>query len=80
MHPQFSRGLALVAAVFFEDRDDEPLFEFAHSFGVENSALLHLLDECFELVFHLDLQSSSFFGFQAAGDLPNSRALRASND
>ena len=52
MHPQLTRGPALVSAVFLQYCEDETLLEFAHRLGVENVAFVHLEDECFELISH----------------------------
>ena len=52
VHAELPCGLALVATVFLQDGQDEPLLEFAHGLGIEDSALMHLKDECFQLVFH----------------------------
>src|SRR5260221_5642287 len=47
VHTQFARCLALVAPVLFEDRDDEPLLEFADRLRVENVAANHLQNDRF---------------------------------
>lgn len=52
VHAELARGLALVPVVFLENRDDEPLLEFANGFGIQNAALVHLKNECFELILH----------------------------
>jgi hypothetical protein len=50
--PNWRRGTALVAFVLFQHGCNESAFEFAHRFGIKNIAAIHLLYECFELVFH----------------------------
>ena len=55
MHPQLAGGAALVAFVFLQDGQDKPLLEFAHTLGVEDVALVHLQDKCFQLIFHVAL-------------------------
>lgn len=52
MHPQFSRGTALVAFILLQHGQDEALFELAHRLGVQNVALVHLHYERFQLIFH----------------------------
>jgi hypothetical protein len=52
VHAQFARGAALVALVFLKDGKNEALLEFAHAFGVEDVAFVHLQNECFQLIFH----------------------------
>ena len=52
VHAQLASGAALVAFILLEDSDYEPLFEFANRLGVENIALIHLHDQCFQLIFH----------------------------
>jgi hypothetical protein len=52
MHPQLTRGPALVSVVFLQHCEDEPLLEFAYRLGVQNIAFVHLQDECFELISH----------------------------
>ena len=43
---------ALVAFIFLEDGENKALFEFAHSLGIKDVALVHLQDERFQLIFH----------------------------
>ena len=52
MHSELPRGAALVALVFFENSCDETLLEFSDRFGIKNVALIHLVYECFQLIFH----------------------------
>ena len=52
MHSQLAGGAALVAVVFLEHGSDEPPLEFLHRFGIQNVALVHLLHERFQLIFH----------------------------
>jgi hypothetical protein len=52
MHSQLASGPALISTVFLEHRQDEPLLEFAYRLGIKNIALVHLQDECFELISH----------------------------
>jgi len=52
MHSQLTRSPALVAVVFLQDREDEPLLELPYRLGVQNITLVHLQDECFELISH----------------------------
>jgi hypothetical protein len=52
VHSQLPRGPALVAVVFLQHGENEALFEFAYCLGVQNIALVHLQDECFELISH----------------------------
>jgi hypothetical protein len=52
VHTQFASGAALVAFVLLQDCKNEFLFEFAHSFGVQNVAPVHLQYEGFELISH----------------------------
>jgi hypothetical protein len=49
---QLTRGAALIAVVFLQNGEDEPLLEFAHCLRVQNIAFVHLQDECFELISH----------------------------
>jgi hypothetical protein len=52
MHTQLAGGPALVSVVFLQHGEDEPLLEFPYRLGVQNIALIHLQDECFELISH----------------------------
>ena len=52
VHAQLARGAALVSLVLLKHRSDEAAFELAHCFRVEDIALVHLLYECFQLIFH----------------------------
>lgn len=52
MHSQLPRSAALVALVFLENSCNEALFEFSDRFGIKNVALIHLVYECFQLIFH----------------------------
>ena len=52
MHSEFARRAALVAFILLKYGEDKALFEFAHALGIENVALVHLQDECFQLIFH----------------------------
>lgn len=52
MHPQLAGSAALVALVFFQHSGNEPSFKFAYGLRIENIASVHLLHECFELIFH----------------------------
>lgn len=58
MHAEFAGGLALIAAIFLEHRDDEAFFELAYRFGIKNIALIHLKHEGFQLIFHRRLFSA----------------------
>ena len=53
VHTKFARSTALVALVLLKDREDKPLLEFADALGVKNIALVHLQNECFQLIFHV---------------------------
>jgi hypothetical protein len=91
MHSQLAGGAALVALVFFQHGRDEAPLEFAHCLGIENIAVVHLLYECFELIFHGGLFSyvvwvnvssqplacnSSYFAAEPAGVVAGFCALR----
>ena len=52
MHSELARGFALVPVVLLENRDDESFLKFADGFRIQNAALEHLENKCFELVFH----------------------------
>ena len=52
MHSQLSRGAALVAFVFLKNSCYKTLLELSDCFGIENVALVHLVDKCFQLIFH----------------------------
>src|SRR5438874_6482144 len=52
MHSELPGCAALVALVFFENSCDEALLEFPDCFGIKNVALIHLVYECFQLIFH----------------------------
>ena len=52
MHPQLTRGAALIAVVFLQNGEDEPLLEFPYRLGIQNITLVHLKDERFELISH----------------------------
>jgi hypothetical protein len=52
MHSQLPRGATLVALVFLENSSDEAFLEFSDRFGIKNVALIHLVYECFQLIFH----------------------------
>src|SRR5712671_5199616 len=52
MHSKLARGSALVALILLKNGEDEALLEFAHTFGVKDVALVHLQNECFQLIFH----------------------------
>src|SRR5205823_11668908 len=53
VHSQFAGRAALVALVLLKAGEDKPLLEFADALGVKNIALVHLQNECFQLIFHL---------------------------
>ena len=55
MHSQLAGCTALVAFIFFEHSRNEAALELPNGFGVKNIALVHLLYECFQLIFHGDL-------------------------
>ena len=46
-------GAGLVTGGAVQDALDEPFFEFADGFVEQNPALHHLIDEPFQLVFHV---------------------------
>ena len=52
VHAKLARGAALVPLVLLEHSRNEGALKFAHSFRVENVAAIHVLYECFQLVFH----------------------------
>ena len=52
VHAQLACGLTLVALVFLQHGKDESLLELADRFRIENSALVHLQYQGFQLVFH----------------------------
>ena len=52
MHAELTSRFALVAVVFLEDGLQKPLLEFAHSFGIEDAAAIHLHNQGFQLVLH----------------------------
>jgi len=52
MHSQLPCGATLVPFVFLENSCDEALLEFSDRFGIKNVALIHLVYECFQLIFH----------------------------
>jgi hypothetical protein len=52
VHSQLPGSAALVAFVFLKDCRDEALFEFSDRFGIKDVALIHLVYECFQLIFH----------------------------
>jgi hypothetical protein len=52
MHAQLARRPALIPFVFLKNSKNKTLLEFANRLGVQNIALVHLRDECFELVSH----------------------------
>jgi len=52
VHAQFARSAALVAPVFLKHGEYESLLELTYAFGIKNVALVHLQDECFQLIFH----------------------------
>jgi hypothetical protein len=53
MHSELAGGAALIAFVFLQHGENESFLEFANSLRVEDVALVHLHDECFELVSHV---------------------------
>ena len=61
MHSELPGCAALVALVFLENSCDEALFEFPDRFGIKNVALIHLVYECFQLIFHRISLFVSFF-------------------
>lgn len=52
VHAEFAGGAALVALVFLKDGEDKALLEFPYTLGIQDVALVHLQDECFQLIFH----------------------------
>ena len=52
MHAEQARGAALIAFVLLEYSRDKAPLEFADGLGIENVASIHLLYECFQLIFH----------------------------
>jgi len=61
VHSQLPGCLALIAAIFLENRHDKTLFEFANRFRVEDVAVVHLKDECFQLIFQCCLVFRTFY-------------------
>ena len=59
MHAQFTGSAALIALVFLEYGKDKSLLELAHALGVKNVALIHLQNQCFQLIFHGSSLSSN---------------------
>jgi hypothetical protein len=53
VHAKLARGTALVPIAFLENVDDEAFLKLADSFGIENSAFVHLCDKRFKLVLHV---------------------------
>ena len=58
VHSQLPGCLALIAPIFLEIGHDETLLEFANRFRVEDVAVVHLKDECFQLIFQCCLVSA----------------------
>src|SRR5260370_18027348 len=52
VHSKLAGGAALVALVLFKHGGYEASLEFAHCLGIKDVALVHLLYECFQLIFH----------------------------
>src|SRR5271165_1020902 len=59
VHAQLPGRLTLIALVFLQHGHNESLLKFADGFRVENSALVHLQNQGFQLVFH----SASLYEF-----------------
>src|SRR5581483_1557814 len=55
VHTQFAGSLALIAVVSLQDGQDEAPLELADGFRIQDSALVHLGDESFKLIFHRSL-------------------------
>src|SRR5581483_8216968 len=55
VHAQFAGSLALIAMVSLQDGQDEAPLELADCFRIQDSALVHLGDESFKLIFHRSL-------------------------
>jgi hypothetical protein len=53
VHIQLTGGAALVPFIFLQNSQDKTLLELAHGLGIKDVALVHLHDECFELISHL---------------------------
>ena len=60
VHAEFTGGAALVAFIFLEHGEDKAFLEFPHAFRIKNIALIHLQNECFQLIFH----DASLFGIK----------------
>jgi len=58
MHAELPGSAALVPLVIFEYRGYETAFELSDGLGIKNVALVHLLYECFQLIFHGNLSFS----------------------
>ena len=52
MHAKLACCLALIAPVFLQHGQNKALLEFADGFGIKNPALVHLQNQCFQLIFH----------------------------
>ena len=52
MHTQVAGGTALISVAFLKNGDDESLLEFTDSFGIEDSAFVHLCYKRFKLILH----------------------------
>ena len=52
MHVELTGGTALIAVVLLQNGQDEALLELTHCLRIKNVALVHLHDECFELISH----------------------------
>ena len=73
VHAELPRSAALISFVFFEHGRNETPLELTDRFGIKNIAAIHLLHECFELIFH----GISLFSVTAlrSSDRPKPEAL-----
>lgn len=68
MHTEVFSCAALIALIFLQNRQNESFLKLANSLGIEDVALIHLHNECFELISH-SLPLSLMENFATTGKL-----------
>jgi hypothetical protein len=68
VHPKQAGGFALIAFAVLQNGENKAFLEFAHRFRVRDSALVHLHDQSFQLIFH----NASLFAFADVVNVPAS--------
>lgn len=74
VHAELTGRLALISVAVLQNGKNEFLLEFAHGFGISDTAAVHLHHKGFQLIFHdASLSALNFFyGVESCCPLPSS--------